>query len=700
MIKKGILSFKIKLVCTSTRKLILWMCIYFLLSGSIYAQEDRNGLDKVLREDTVGTILQELEVIVSKDVPIYKGGSMNIQTENLLLGNRTLGEADAINFLKRLSGITTIGDYGSGLHIDGFSSSQSIFRINNVPVFFPYRFGGLFSTFNSSYFNRVNFERGFHNASVPNRLGAKIDFYSSNEVSEKIAGSINVGMLSSSVSLMCPIGSSFQFSIAGRISYVDQLYGSFFKGDTNLNYRFGDLDANVLWEINKNNNIKAEFFYNNDHLQYSDNNYAMKTAIGWSNKMVSLTWSHSSKVECNNQLYFSGFDNSLNLNFPQFSIETPSNIKVTGLSGDFYQWIKDYIIKLDYGYELNFYKVIPQSVRTKGMNNENQKVSNPENSFEGRLYGDFNIQSIRNFKISTGISFSYFNDFRSYRCFNLNPRINISYVLTNGSLNFHLGRFSQYLHQVGFSQIGLASDFWLTATKEVPIQNAFDVELDYSGNFGYMSFSLTGYFRRILSEPDYIGQILNLLDNQYEALDYIKVFNGYNCGINFISKLSIEKLTGMLGIGYGIARRKDPEIKKWIRGKTESGITSNINLEYKFTSHWQCGAHFRLASGRPYTPILSMYLIAGNVIKEYGDPNSALFPTTHQLDLSATWSCETKFKQFSLKHLINMSIINAYGHKNVEIMTYVFDPHTGNIALKKVYSLYRFLPSLSYTLEF
>ena len=702
VIKKNILSFKITSVYTSTKYFILWMCIYFFLSGQIYAQEEFNSLTNGLAEDSIGISLQEIEVTILKDIPFYKGGSMTLQTENLLQGNRIMGEADPLNFLKRLSGITTTGSYGSGIHIDGFDSSQSIFRINNIPIFFPYRFGGLFSTFNSSYFQRVNFERGFHNASMPNRLGAKIDFYSSTDVSDKFNGSINVGMMSSSVSLQCPIvNNTLQFSFAGRISYVDQLYGSFFRGATTLNYHFADLNANLLWKIDNKNNIKAEIFYNNDELKYNDTHYAMETHLKWSNKMVSLIWSHSFKVEGNNRLYFSGLNNSLSLILPQFSIETPSNINVTGISGDFSQWIKDYSLKLGYGYELNLYKNSPHRVLTYGLESGSQKSINLGNSYEARLYGDINVTSIRNIKISTGLSLSYFNSTEDhYNSFNLDPRINISYLLTKGSLNLQLGRYSQELHQVGFSQIGLASDFWVTSSKNIPVQNSYNIELDYTGNLGYMFFSITGYYRRILSEPDYVGQVLNLLDKDYNALDYIHVFNGYNCGINLISRVSVRKLTGIMGIGYGIARRKDPEIKKWIRGKTESGITTNLDINYNFNAKWQCSAQFRLASGRPYTPIITTYLIAGNLIKEFGEPNSALFPITHQLDLSATWKSITKIKKISLKHLINLSIINVYGHKNVEIMTYVFDPQTGDIALKKVFSLYRFLPSLSYTLEF
>ena len=280
------------------------------------------------------------------------------------------------------------------------------------------------------------------------------------------------------------------------------------------------------------------------------------------------------------------------------------------------------------------------------------------------------------------------------------PRISVNYPVGNGSFNFHVGKYSQFLHQVGFSQIGLASDFWLTANKELPKQQSYNFALDYSGLFGPVYLSITGYWNRVFKQPEYIGQVLDLLQPDYNAMDYIHIYNGFNTGVNISSHMAFNNFKANVGMGYGIARRKDKSFEKYIRGNTEPGFTCNINTDYQINRHWEVGARFFLASGRPYTPIIAMYMIAGNLIKEYGVPNSRLFPVNHRLDLSATWKGESKIKSTALTHLINLSVVNAYGRRNVEILTYSFDVETGSINLRKVYSLYRFLPSVSYTIKF
>lgn len=55
--------------------------------------------------------------------------------------------------------MTSLSDMGSGLSVDGADFSQTSFEIDGVPVYFPYRLGGVFSAFNTWHFQRVSFER-------------------------------------------------------------------------------------------------------------------------------------------------------------------------------------------------------------------------------------------------------------------------------------------------------------------------------------------------------------------------------------------------------------------------------------------------------------------------------------------------------------------------------------------------------------
>lgn len=84
---------------------------------------------------------------------------------------------------------------------------------------------------------------------------------------------------------------------------------------------------------------------------------------------------------------------------------------------------------------------------------------------------------------------------------------------------------------------------------------------------------------------------------------------------------------------------------------------------------------------------------------EYGERNSARLPLYHRLDLGATYSFSTGHT-VRLRHLLNLSLINAYAHKNVEMQYFILNSENGDYSLKRIYSLYNLIPSVSYTLEF
>ena len=85
---------------------------------------------------------------------------------------QVFGEADAVRSLKMLPSITSTSDYASGVSVDGADYSNTGYSVGGAPIFFPYHFGGIFSTFNSRYFTRTKMQRTRVYADLPNRLGA------------------------------------------------------------------------------------------------------------------------------------------------------------------------------------------------------------------------------------------------------------------------------------------------------------------------------------------------------------------------------------------------------------------------------------------------------------------------------------------------------------------------------------------------
>ena len=99
------------------------------------------------------------------------------------------------------------------------------------------------------------------------------------------------------------------------------------------------------------------------------------------------------------------------------------------------------------------------------------------------------------------------------------------------------------------------------------------------------------------------------------------------------------------------------------------------------------------------TPVTAVYFIADRLMMEYGERNSARLPAYHRLDVGASYRFHSGGR-LPLDHEVSLSVLNAYGHRNVEMQTMRIDAMSGRYERRSVGSLFRWLPSLSYTVRF
>ncbi len=653
--------------------------------------------------------LREIEVTASGRRPVRRLplGKIAFDPAGLLSASRRMGEVDIVNDLKMLAGVTTAGDYGSGLMVDGSESSQTVFRIAGAPVFFPYRFGGIFSTFNTPHFRMASFERNIHPAAMPPRLGAKLDFETFDALTPALSGVINVGMLASSATIRARAGRRFDFIASGRVSYVDEIYGALLRKDyTDIRYRFADLNLTANYRPGENDILSLNLFRSFDRLKYDDRHYDMDTRLRWNNSLASLRWRHfASSLSMNHRLYLSAFSNTLDLSLADLSLRAPASLGLLGAAGDISLNSGSDLWELRTGYEAGVYRNIVQWARLSGFGSTAADGIEPRpfRPFETRIYADATLRPLPWLDIAAGLSLEYFRNPRAagYSRFSPDPRLTLTLRKGRNSWSIHAGRYSQFLHQVGFSEIGMSGDFWIAATPEAPAQSQWSFVADWARPLPWLGITadIELYWKRVYNQPEYVGQILDLLQSDYYSPRYIMVGSGYNTGANLTLRKEAGSITASLSAGYGVARRKFPGFGSYTRGRTDPGISLSAEASWRI-SRWTVGAAFRFNSGRPYTPAKAMYIIAGNLVTEYAEPNSARLPAYHRLDLYATFRLGRLRPDGSAAHLLNFSIVNAYGHRNVEFRKSVIDLDAGTIRIVEKNSLYRFLPSISYTFQF
>lgn len=207
------------------------------------------------------------------------------------------------------------------------------------------------------------------------------------------------------------------------------------------------------------------------------------------------------------------------------------------------------------------------------------------------------------------------------------------------------------------------------------------------------------YYTWVDSQSEFDSTILDLTENGYNPLDHILQPYGFNTGVNLELSDSYGPVDASVSYSWGMGKRRNSGQSAWWNALSSQGNKVSVTALYHAGSHWDLNAVFSYAQGRVYTPVNAIYAIGANVALEYGLRNSSRLPDYHRLDIGATYKLQTGGR-IPLRHLVNISMINVYGRKNVESQTISFIKGTNQIYFRQFFSLYRFLPSISYTLIF
>lgn len=628
--------------------------------------------------------LRELTVRAQgRGIMQLSGGNMRVSTEQLRRRMRVMGEADVVNALKRIGGISTVGDYGSGLIIQGDDPSQTVFCIDRAPVFFPYRFGGVFSAFNTTHFTSATLLKSA--VAAPTRLGAMIDLAPRLDYSAPIGGNLNVGLLASTLSLRTGAAGRFALSVSGRISYIDQIYGKLLRGsEQSVRYRFSDVNVSAGWRIDSLNVVTANYFINGDRLSMGNALYAMTTRLRWRNNVGSLSWR---RPGASVGVYLSEFAGTMTVAIPQSDVTARNSIVGYGLTGTFDLWRRE-ARSVELGAEISGYRITPLWAEVVGPVAQNAAQVSAQTPLEIKVFSNARLVETQAVSLMAGLAVSAFD----WRFMAVSPSVSLAWRRGGNIWDFSAGLSSQYLHQVGFSDIGLASNFWYGSCGDIKPQRSLNLDGGWKRAFfdRQLLVSVSAYLKRVIAQPEYQGRVFDVINPDYTPDANLFAANGYNCGVALSTQKNFGALTGSVGYSFGYAVRRAGGVS--FRSLTDAGHQLKADAEYQLNDHWSVGAAFTFASGRVYTPANYIYLIANHLMVDNGKRNSARMPAYQRLDLSATYSVG--------RHSVNVSLLNAYGHRNIEVQYFGINRETGRYRLYGESSLYRFLPSVSYCFDF
>lgn len=655
-------------------------------------------------QDSIYQVLDEVTV-KSQSLKLVKNlndGAMYLNTLELGRHTKVLGEADVFNMIRLLPGVTANDDYKPGFSTNGLNNCHNLVEINKVPIIYPYHFGGIFSLVNPIFFKEVLFYKLIPNNSSSARLSGMIQAESPTLHPDHFSGNFGIGMTASSATAFIPLKKDLlSVALSCRVSYLNLFYRELLCDDkSKLSYNFYDTCASVIFTPNNKNLFKFSLIKNSDGLKYED--YEPKSILNfmWSNLASSLFWKNNTGLgPLEMTSWYTSYSSGFNFTFGESNCMMRYEVRQAGLKSELFTSSSENL-GWSVGGDINCsLYTLPKcyvdhyiSFNTGGSSN---------NIIESKVFGNCRIRLSDLWKMIGDCAIYYYHsdDLKSVE---FSPSLTFQKTSMISSLEFSLCHRPQFINQVPLSEIGLASDYYIPSSKNTRVSTLSLLSIGWNNyiNDNYWEIKTRIYGGWIKNEVYYTGSMMDLIDPEFDPLRKISVSDGFNTGAEISLFKNKGKFTGWITYSFDIAKRRykeSPDV--WLPSVNEGLHTFKSLISWKINNHWQSGLTFNYRSGKCYTPINELFFIAGNIVMNYGERFSARLPDYHRLDLSLLYSFVSGSVN-KLRHRLELSCLNVYGNKNIEFLTYIFDREKKEIRRKEVASLFRFLPSLSYSIEF
>ncbi len=607
-------------------------------------------------EAGTGEVIEEIPVASGEDaVRLQKVVVRAQRTPKRAMGRETvsaklikrlpgLGEADVIRSIQGLPGVVASSDFSTKIYVRGGGSDQNLILFDNAPVFSPTHFFGLFSTFLVEGVDDVTFYKSGFPPEYGNRLSSVLDVKSRRGGKDSLNAERRLererqreeGEEPSPDSLASWVtGSSLKISTfaaqahtegrqgrvrwlaAGRSTYIKQVIDYLrARGvtDLELDYYFYDMQGSLAMDLGPGRELMLSLYQGRDKLAFDP------FAIEWGNTVVpvNLKWRLTDEWDSRTTLSYSLLSQG-------FGLEA-----VFGLYNNIITWraqqAYDYTGADDHRFTLGAaLERTDITFRDEQANN----VQREQSAFwlTSLFAQDRWTPGNGPWEITPGARLNYMSTLNAMQ---VEPRLSVKRSLPLGqTVDFHVGRYVQYINSIIFSDQENLNEFYFPAKKTsfrtVNPSTSWLAALGYSrdGIFDAFSFSLEGYYKILdhllisaaFSElPD---SLIN--DERFEFGDSFKEAEGYSYGY----EVSLRKPAGRLqaGVSYasGVAVIREDNYDqayypKWhqphslkidgtINWTGQDGIWGRARTGKKAGRYFRSSTQIKYSTGLPYTEI-------------------------------------------------------------------------------------------------
>lgn len=549
--------------------IILWLFYTEIVFGQLTIEEDsiRSSIfDNDIR-------LPEVQVFSRKKNIDSRGmGNLRINMDQLHLYPLFFGELDLIKALQFLPGISGGMEGSSQLNIRGGTNDQTLYLLDDVPVYNQNHTFGFFSIFNTDALQSADIYKG----GIPSMYGDRLSGIASIALKDGDFSNCNhsftLGLLAGTIASDGAIlKDKLSYSVAARRSLIDLLYNGVMKliaedGGRSM-ISFYDVNSKISWKINTRNKLTWQAYAGYDDLygmnteKKGDENwkYSEKFGFGWKTLMTSLRF--SSEINPGLSLVSTLYYTNLN-NFNYFRNEEKSNEQKLFLENnassllDEGGWKTSFSHVLNnkntlfYGFDATLQAYLPDYM-SKEINHsklEYKKERLKLSAISAYLYDEFGLNGwLFGLGVRTSI---YDNSEKTIGVFE--PRIKINTFLgEKNKLMFAYDHMHQPVHSINEMNYSVQTDFWVPFKEDIlPDSRQFSIGWkNYTSS--EFNFSLEVYYKKMKNLL-----LIKNIENYTDFYAGYEIGAGNSAGLELMAEYSKDKFTSWGSYTFSKSNRK------------------------------------------------------------------------------------------------------------------------------------------------
>lgn len=634
-----------------------------------------------------------------------------------------------------LPGITTAGEGAAGLNVRGGKADQNLTLLDDVLIYNPQHFFGLFSALNPFTIGKVDIYKGAIPAEYGGRLSSVFDIKTKDPNTEKLEVEASFGPVTSNITVQTPVVKEKSGLMIGvRGAYANWILRSLDdEALNNSEASFYDGIITYNHKINEKNKIKATGYYSRDDFSItSDSTYV------YSNQAISLKWDHKFNDKHQGNVLLANSRYQFDINFDgetndDFKLGYSVNETELKLKMDYNHSPK---YKFNYGLSNKLYQVQPGSIEPDGDGSIITPLTiDKEKALESAAFISGKFDFTPKFSVNAGIRYSLYNalgegsqrryeenrprnegtviDTIQYKnneviqtYDGLEARFSARYILwPNFSLKAGYSNTYQYIHTLSNNTTVSPIDTWKLSDLNIEPQRAQQISFGAFKNFneGVYELSIEGFYKKLDNILDFkVGSQILLNENvETEVLQG----EGKAYGVEFLLRKNSGKLNGWLSYTYSRSLIKlDSEFPEevvnngnFFPANYDKPHDISLVTNYKFTKRFSLSANFVYQTGRPVTFPVGQFTLNGSEFVVFSDRNRFRIPDFYRLDLG--FNVEGNHKNKKLAHSFwTISIYNVLGRNNPFSVFFVAEDGEIKPLQSSIFSIP--VPSITYNLKF